>query len=316
MMADLRNKTASWLTRLGWGGVPQNRETSRGWGIVAAMRGLAARASALLAGVRGMPRPSMRTLAVLGVTVLLMIISAEGVRHRRVALDVVQEHPYFQVEHIVVRGTGSLVSESALREWLGVREGDSLWKASPEVVEARLEAHPMLRAAVVRRVFPSTLDIRVRERRPAAITVLDDLYYLDRNGESFGPLGPGHGRDFPVFTGVAEGAGGQRHWTLRRALRLLRRSKSTAVDFEISEVHLDPDDGLVLYPADPRVPIYLGWKSWERRLPQAIQVLTAWRDSTGSLARVDLRFRDQVVVGLREPRGIQLSREHAGQVST
>ena len=30
-----------------------------------------------------------------------------------------------------------------------------------------------------------------------------DLYYVDRRGERFGPLGPSHGRDYPIVPGIA-----------------------------------------------------------------------------------------------------------------
>ncbi len=115
----------------------------------------------------GWPRPSLRFVALVCLVVLVGGAVAEGLRHRGAALEVVREHPYFRVERVEIHGTGSLVSESDLREWLGVREGDSLWEANPAAVEARLEAHPMLQVATARRVFPGTSG-GSRARTPAA----------------------------------------------------------------------------------------------------------------------------------------------------
>lgn len=225
-------------------------------------------------------------------------------------------HPYFAVAHIDVRGAGNLVSEEELRRWAGVREGDSLWEATPQVLEDRLESHPMVKSAAVRRVFPNRVEIRVRERRPAAIAVLDELYYVDRNGERFGPLQSVHDRDYPVFTGLTEESDGRRRWALRRALHLLRRAEAQRIDLDISEIHLDPVEGLILYPASPRVPLFLGWRGWERRLQSARRALSSWDGVADRLARMDMRFRDQVVIQLREPGPVQIGGERAGKVST
>lgn len=308
MPARARTRLAAVANRFSLGAGPSNRVTPR-------RRSLASRLRAFASGVAGLPKPPLRAVAFTAAAGLIGVAAAQGLRHRGAALQVVREHPYFRVARIEIHGAGTLVSEAELRRWLGVHEGDSLWGSTPHAIEARLESHPMLRSATARRVFPGTLQIRVEERRPVAIAVLDGLYYLDSDGDSFGPLGMKHARDFPVFTGVAGGVDGHRRWALRRALQLIASSAGGDIDLASAELHLDPDEGLILFPAHPRVPIYLGWQAWERRIERAGRVLQSWGDSAGKLAQVDLRFRDQVVVRLREPRGVELGAPTT-QVST
>jgi cell division protein FtsQ len=308
MSARARNRLAAVANRFALGCGPGNRVTPK-------RRSLGSRLRVLGSGLSGLPKPPLRAFAITAAAGLVGVAAAQGLRHRGAALQVVREHPYFRVERIEIQGAGALVSESELRQWLGVQEGDSLWRSTPEAIEARLESHAMLRSATARRVFPGTLRIRVEERRPVAVAVLDGLYYLDSDGNSFGPLGEDHGRDFPVFTGIAGGVDGHRRWALRRALQLIESNGAGEIDLASSELHLDPDDGLILFPAHPRVPIYLGWQAWELRLERAGRVLRSWGESAGKLAQVDLRFRDQVVVRLRQPRGVPLGAA-ASQVST
>ncbi len=245
--------------------------------------------------------PWVRILAFASLSMLLGVAGVFAARNRERAFGMVQDHPYFRVDRVVIRGVGDLVDEAELQAWLGFRPDQSLWNAEPRRVVTRIEAHPMIQTASVRRVFPSTLEIFARERKPAAISVQEDLYYLDRRGEPFGPLAPDHDRDYPVFTGVSVGTDGQQRWALRRALRLLRRGRSDATQVDVSELHLDAEEGLILYPSHPRVPVFLGWTGWERRLERAERVLSTWKGAAERLARIDLRYRDQVVVGLREP---------------
>jgi cell division protein FtsQ len=168
-------------------------------------------------------------------------------------------------------------------------------------VRARLEAHPWIAHATVRREFPGRLEVVVRERRPEAIAVLDDLYYVDRSCVTFGPLRAQDGRDYPLITGLDPAmAEGPRTWALRRTLRLLRRCERQPCVWELSEVHLGDRRGVVVYPAAPRVPIVLGWGSWPAKLERAQRALDAWGDAGERLALLDLRFRNQVVVLLRQ----------------
>jgi len=232
------------------------------------------------------------------------------------ATAALREHPYFAISQLVIDGCGPGVTPDDLRAWLGFTDESTLWDAAPGRVRARLEAHPYIAHAAVRREFPGRLEVVVRERRPQAIVVLDDLYYVDRSGALFGPLRPRDSRNYPFITGLDPAAGdGARTWMLRRALRLLRRCDREPCVGELSEVHLEEGRGIVVYPAAPRVPIVLGWGSWPAKLERAERALHAWHGATDRLASLDVRFRNQVVLTLRQvplapppqprPRGIR-----------
>ncbi len=211
-----------------------------------------------------------------------------------------REHPYFAISQVVINGCGPALTPDDLRAWLGFAGDSTLWDAAPARLRARLEAHPYIAHATVRREFPGRLDVLEHERRPRAIAVLDDLYYVDRGGVTFGPLRPLDSRDYPLITGLDPGmADGPRAWALRRALRLLRRCERGPCIGELSEVHLEDGRGVVVYPAAPRVPIVLGWGSWPAKLERAERALRAWHGAAERLASLDVRFHNQVVVRLR-----------------
>lgn len=213
-----------------------------------------------------------------------------------------REHPYFAIGQLVISGCGPALTPDDLRAWLGFTDESTLWDAPPARVRARLEANPYIARAAVRRQFPGRLEVVIRERRPQAIAVLDDLYYFDRGGVTFGPLRPQDSRDFPLISGLDPArADGSRTWALRRALRLLRRCDRAPCFGELSEVHLDAGRGVVVYPATPHVPIVLGWGSWPAKLERAARALHAWHGSVERVAALDVRFRNQVVLSLLPP---------------
>jgi cell division protein FtsQ len=231
--------------------------------------------------------------------VLLAISGAIWATHGRAA-EALRDHPYFAIHQLVINGCGPALTPDDVRAWLGLTEDATLWQTEPARVRARVEAHPYVARAAVRREFPGRLEVEVRERRPRAIVVLDGLYYVDRGGATFGPLRPQDSRDYPLITGLDPAAAeGLRTWALRRALRLLRRCDREPCFGELSEVHLADQRGVVVYLAAPRVPVVLGWGSWPAKLERAHRVLQAWEGAAERLASVDVRFRNQVVLTLR-----------------
>jgi len=215
--------------------------------------------------------------------------------------EALRRHPYFTVERVEIHGTEHALTPDDLRAWLGITAATTVWDTAPARLRARLEAHPYVAQAAVRRQFPGTLRIVVRERRPLAIAVLDDLYYVDRGGVTFGPLRAHDDRDLPIITGLDPHADeGTRRWMLRRALRLLRRCDGAQCLGPLSEVHIDRARGATVFPTAPRIPVLLGWGSWPEKLDRARRVLDAWPGVPEQLARLDTRFRNQVVARLRQ----------------
>lgn len=252
----------------------------------------------------------------LGVCALLGLVVV-GWMVRRPLVERLRHHPYFVINHVAIHGVGPALTPDDVTAWLGLGDSTTVWEATPAAVRERLEAHPFIAAAAVKRIFPGRLEIVVHERQPKAIAVLGDLFYVDRGGATFGPLRPTDPRNLPVITGLdADAPGGTRNWMLRRALRLLRRCEPSAGVVAaatarrpdgrapcvgpISEVHVDPEDGLVVFPARPRVPLVLGWGSWHTKLERAERALRGWQGPAEQLARLDLRFRNQVVATLRQ----------------
>jgi hypothetical protein len=216
----------------------------------------------------------------------------------------VREHPYFAIKEVKIRGVGELLERGALLRWLGVGESLSSWDASPYGWRRRLESHPLVAHAEVRREFPGRYEIAVHERRPQAIVLLDEPFYVDRAGNVFGPVGRHHSLDYPMITGVRDDMpSGYRRWLLRRGLRLVRLCDRIGCFEGVSEINLHPDLGPILYPPAPAVPIILGWGSWVEKLHRASRALQQWEGRESSLLSVDARFRDQIVVRLPESDG-------------
>ena len=216
----------------------------------------------------------------------------------------IADHPYFTVSEIVVTPTKH-VRPGALLESADLRAGVSLWRLDPERLEDRLEAHPWIRRATVRREFPRRLVVEVAEREPVAILFLEQLYYVDSTGTAFVKVGERDPLDVPFVTGVeaailADERPYARH-SIRQALRLLRSMAAAGLPFRISEVHIERERGITVFPVEPRVALTFGWSGFGTKLGRLGRVLQDFKGRERQIREIDLTMGTAAVVRLRQP---------------
>jgi hypothetical protein len=208
-------------------------------------------------------------------------------------------HAYFAVTELAVRGNSRIARDDLMR-WAELQRGMSIWDADPVRVRARLRAHPDIEDASIRRDFPRRVVLRVRERTPVAIALLDELYYVDRSGVVMSRVRAQDNHDLPLITGVggADLDGGSA-LLLRRAVRLIRLCQRYGCGTGLSEVHVDVARGVTIMPLHHPTSIVLGWGRWRAKLARTTRVLAAWEGREARLAQLDASFANQVVVRLR-----------------
>jgi len=221
----------------------------------------------------------------------------------------VRHHPYFAIDRIELRHRGR-VPAAALHAALALDGGESIWDVDVAALERRLRLVPWVREAAVRRVFPDTLVIRVREHRPVAILSTGErggsLFYLARDGRIFAPVGEHDGRDLPYVTGLAphelDGRTSFGPRGIRRALALLRLvDRSVPPLGPVSEIHVGRDGGLTLLLTRPAVPIALGSAPDAAMLNRVARVLSRWAGREAELVSLSV-FDEQVIVRTRTSR--------------
>jgi cell division protein FtsQ len=229
-----------------------------------------------LARAAALALPSLAAVAALGASVLL-------------AWRLGFEGDLLRVKEIRFEGL-SRASEAELLELSPVQPGDHLLFLDVAGMEAALSRHPWIASVEVRRQFPRALDVRVVERRPAALVDLGGLYLIDDRGEVFKRAAPGDGLDLPVVTGIEREAWVERRQELEplltAALALLARwsARGLADRAAISELHVDPDYGTTLWAVDG-MEVRLGQGDIEEKLARLERVLSAL-DAEGQRAEV------------------------------
>lgn len=185
---------------------------------------------------------------------------------------------FFQVEEVNVTGC-QRTSVKQILAWSALDVQTNLWLVRSGRIKARLEARDWIEKVEVTRNWPNKLSIAVRERRPVAlVSKKKGLSYVDERGVVFAETSAGDLYDFPVITGLESGqetAAGKT--LLGDALFFLAQAGKGAVTLprqNISEIHLDPARGLILYMADHPFPIVLGQGDMKKKYGRLTRVLS------------------------------------------
>jgi cell division protein FtsQ len=176
-----------------------------------------------------------------------------------------------------------------------------VWDVSPNVVRTRLHTHPWIQRATVRRDGPGRIVIEVRERKPMAIVRFEELHYVDRRGHVLGVLAADDSRNLPMITGLEDDI--HRAYApvaLPRIAQLLRWCERRGSIDELSEIHVDREEGVTMYPLENDVAVRLGWGRWREKLNRSARVFAAWKGRMEHLAGIDVSLPETVIVRPRE----------------
>lgn len=110
-------------------------------------------------------------------------------------------------------------------------------------IEERIKAHPWVKSVEIQKKFPNRLWIQVHFREPWAILRSQDgtLFYLEGDGNLFGPVETKRRSDLPLMTGISESDTAQ----LEDALQLLKdwNASTLSAKAQLSSVHFDSERG-------------------------------------------------------------------------
>ena len=216
-------------------------------------------------------------------------------------VQVLLESGYFEVRKISVEQPVR-VTEGDILEASDIKIGDSMFDLELYMIGRKIEEHPWIAKAYVERAFPDQVVIRVVERQPRAIIDLDYLYYVDKSGDVFKMLEAGDPLDYPVITGINRqyllDNPDQTQNCLNLALRLMDELESRALFNldDVSEIHYDQQEGLIMHTLIGGVPVRMGKQGFDGKLNRLEAIYDDLEPRLLALKYIDLNVADRVIV--------------------
>ena len=217
------------------------------------------------------------------------------------AYDLTFAAPGFFVSRIVVRGNVRLATGEVLSLVDGLR-GTSILRADLHAWRRRLLTSPWVEDASLRRMLPSTIEVRVVERTPLALgRIRGTLYLIDRVGTMIDEYGPQYAEfDLPIVDGLAAVP---RDGTLvdearvRLAARVIDAvERRRDIARRVSQIDVrDPHDAVVILDGDSAL-LHVGEDQFLERLQSYVELAPALRARVPGIDYVDLRFDERFYV--------------------
>ena len=186
---------------------------------------------------------------------------------------------YFRIQEIEVSGCVK-TNPVSLRRFADISYEMNMLTIDPEEIQDRLEEHPWIKAASVRRIWPDAITVKINEYRPQALVVQEgkgEFEYLDRKGNIFAAVRPGQEMDFPVITGLdtfdTDTEKKELLGTAISFLKLAGRNNPNLPSQNVSEIHFSSQGELILYLVEYPFPIYFGKGEIRRKYYQLRKVL-------------------------------------------
>jgi cell division protein FtsQ len=240
------------------------------------------------------------------IPVVLALAAAGAVG--RLAERHVRKSPAFALRIVQVEGEERL-SEADVVTIAGLRVGQNVFDVPPEDALARLVGHPWIAQAEVRRRLPGTFEIVVRERKPAALLVLDHVYLIGQDATVFKQVASDDPIDLPVVTGVEPtrflADRGYRAALLLEIVAMLHDYRAAGLERRepIQEIHVSATGTFEIYIGSDATLARLGRGPFLAKLRKLRRILDALdqRDARPAYVYLDnVRRPDRVTVRLRE----------------
>lgn len=242
-------------------------------------------------------RPVVRV--VIRVGFLLALVAAISLAGRTVP-DALARIPVFQARDYEFRGL-RLMTDSAALEAADFGPDASLWD-DPVEWERRLEAHPLVLDAEVRRRFPHTLVVEIREREPVGLVPTPTLEPVDRDGRYL-PVDPARvPLDYPILRPATVEQASETAPPAVRVRELADVADRLRADAgfwrEVSEIAALTHGEFVVRRGEPQVEFLLPPVVDVALLRLGLQALEEARGRAGGRVpdRVDLRYADMIVL--------------------
>lgn len=217
--------------------------------------------------------------------------------------DVLTQCDYFKAEMITVEG-GQRLTPDQILETVEIAEGVNLVSLNLKMIRKRLLAHPWIAEADIRRTFPGSIAIHIREQEPLAVLDFGKQFLINHSGVIFKEAQGNEIADMPVMSGIDYS-----DWTstqtpetkvfvsVLEVLNIGKTAETVLPNTLIKKINVDREIGLTLETDGPARTIQLGYGDYLKKYSRLEKIFSYVEqdEEIGFIEVVDLRNPDHIV---------------------
>lgn len=213
---------------------------------------------------------------------------------------------FFQIKKVETKGASRASVEDIQALVRRDVAATGVWRANLDEISQHLERLPWIRSAIVTRVLPDGIRVRITERQPRAVVRNSSgrFVWVDDDAVYLGEMAPTDHMPPFFLRGLNEEAGAQAENRQRVAkfLELQKAWEEQGISERVSEVNLMDlrDVRVQLAGDDSQIEVRLGGHEQGARLQKALTVLDAQRQTARGplISYIDLSQGKRAIVGL------------------
>jgi cell division septal protein FtsQ len=213
---------------------------------------------------------------------------------------------FFDVRAVDVSGV-SQASEEQIRQIVRHAASTGVWKADLNAISAEIERQPWVRSAVVTRVLPSGLRVRITERVPRVVVRMNSgrFVWIDDDAVAVGGLTPAQAQPAFFMRGFdeasTEAARLENRGRVKTFMTLAQEWESAGLASRVSELNLDDlhDVRAQLAGDDSQIEVRLGATDFTTRMKDALRALDTQRQTPRApfITYIDMTQGKRAVLG-------------------
>jgi cell division septal protein FtsQ len=214
---------------------------------------------------------------------------------------------FFALRDVEVQGTTRANRDDIKAIVKKVVKDDGVWRADLDAISKNLQSVPWVRSAVVTRVLPDSIRVRIVERQSVAVvrTATGRFQWVDEDAVFLGEMSSAD--QVPTFflhgwnEDGSQSARAENRERVKKFVSLQREWDAKGLSERVSEVNLGDlrDVRVQLAGNDAEIEMRLGGQDQENRLGKALNVLDAQRNTAlgPMISYVDLTQGVRAVIG-------------------
>jgi cell division protein FtsQ len=243
-------------------------------------------------GIRILFKSTFLALMVVGMSLIFIFIH-----------DVLTQCDYFKAESITVAGGQRLTPEQIL-ETAGITEGVNLVSLNLKMIRKRLLAHPWIAEADIRRTFPGSIAIRIREQEPLAVLDFGKQFLVNTSGVIFKEAQDSEMPGMPIMSGIeysdwktSETPETEIFVSVLEILDIGRTAATVLPNALIKKINVDREIGLTIETDGPVRRIQLGYGGYRKKYSRLEKILSYVEqdEEIEFIETLDLRNPDHIV---------------------
>jgi cell division septal protein FtsQ len=203
--------------------------------------------------------------------------------------------PRLEVKKLSVSGL-KRVEENQIIARAGFDVGTNVFKVNLQEIRNRVEKLQWVHHAIVQRVLPDQIIIKIIEREPIGLArIQGEIYEFDQEGKVLDP-DPIRDSSFPILDGLRLDNDKD---NLPKVL-IYRRILEELGPNSLSQIHINAAGEVTVTSASDPFLVNLGTTDFRNRWVKYLQLKPQIEQRYPQAVRVDLRFKNQVIVRMQE----------------